>query len=503
MLGFHNDDDYVRAADVLQVADFTEAAIRRTLGREDILTMPATDVPLVLRRTSDLSPLDTFTRLLFLGVPVPAEAVRLALAPMSLDTWVQAGLIQPPDSAGHVEPRVQFWPIRDLLLAVDLPWRRSTAPDADFVVPPGPLTLMLANMMIRKPCERMLDLGTGSGMLALSAAAHVETVVATDMNERAIAFTQFNARLNRIANIECRTGDLFEPVAQQLFQLIVCNPPFVISPTQRFLFRDSGQRGDLFCRRLVPVALAHLESDGFFQFTANVAHRAGYFWKSDLEEWFADLGCEVLVLAERTEDASEYALTWILGTETKVPAEVAQRYETWMAYFERERIEAVSYLFITLRRSAAGSAWIQIDDPPCRIVGPCGDELLQFFQCRSAFGSDVGTNELLGRRLTMAPQIRLVQEYVATPSGLDLCHIEVKKTGGLQYPLTVHRNVAHLLAGCDGSRTVREIVEELGRELGIDLDRAVTLVLPVVRMLLERSVLVATEDLKPKVSFDS
>jgi hypothetical protein len=129
--------------------------------------------------------------------------------------------------------------------------------------------------------------------------------------------------------------------------------------------------------------------------------------------------------------------------------------------------------------------------------------LFHFFQCRSVFGSAVGTNELLGRRLSLAPQIRLVQEYAATTDGLELCHIEVKKTGGLQYPLTVHRNVARLLVGCDGTRTVREIVEELGRELGIDLDRAVTLVLPVVRMLLERSVLVATEDLKPKVSFDS
>ena len=494
MLGFQNDDDYERAMDLLRAVDFTEVAIRRTLGREEILTMPTTDVPLVLRRTSALSPLDTFVRLLFLGVPVPVEAVRAALAPMALDTWVQAELLQPPDSAGHVEPRVQFWPIRDLLQAVDLPWRRSTAPGSDFVVPPGPLTLMLANMMIRRPCERMLDLGTGSGLLAMSAAAHAETVVATDMNPRAIAFTRFNARLNRIANIECHTGDLFEPVAQQRFQLIVCNPPFVISPTRRFLFRDSGQRGDLFCRKLVPAALAHLETDGFFQFTANVAHRVGHSWKSDLEEWFADLGCEVLVLTERTEDASEYAMTWILGTETKVPAEVAQQYETWMAYFERERIEAVSYLFITLRRSAAGTGWIQIDDPPCRIVGPCGDELLQFFRCRSAFDRAAASDDLLGRRLSLAPQIRLIQEYDATPGGLELCHIEVRKTGGLQYPLTMHRNVAHLLAGCDGSRTVRGLVEDLGCELDIDLDRAIALVLPVVRMLLERGVLVATED---------
>ena len=171
MLGFRDGHDYVRALEVFQTADYTEMAIGKAIGREEILMMPISDVPRVLRRTRESSRLHTLIRLYFLGLPVPVQEARWALAPVSLESWVEGGLLGPPDSDGQIAPRVQIWPMRGLTLAVDLPWRRSTAPPPDFVVPPGPITLELANAMIRRPCKRMLDLGTGSGTLALLALA--------------------------------------------------------------------------------------------------------------------------------------------------------------------------------------------------------------------------------------------------------------------------------------------------------------------------------------------
>ena len=493
MFGFRDDGDYGRATEVLQHADYTEDAVGRVLEREQILTLPSSDVARVLRRTRGLSPLNTLILLFFLGVPTPSQAVASALAPMKLDSWLQAGLLHPPDSAGQVDPRIQIWPVSGLLLAVDLPWRRPTAPEADFVVPPGPLTLQLANAMIRRPCERVLDLGTGSGALALLAASFAATVAATDKNERALAFTRFNTRLNQIDNVRCLAGDLFEPVAQERFQLIVCNPPYVISPTQRFLYRDSGERGDVFCCRLARAAVQHLEIGGFFQFTANLAHQEGRPWREDLESWFKDLDCDVLILVKSTETASDYAMNWILSTESKEPALVSQRYEAWMDYFARQRIEAISYLLVTLRRSADGLGWIQIDDPPCGIVGPCDDEISWFFECRDRFGDASGMQTLLDHRLRLAPQILLEQEYAMGPKDLELRHIRVKKTGGLQYPLTIHRNVAQMLAGCDGERTLQQLLEELFDLWNVDPDRTLTVVLPVVQSLMERGVLVFVE----------
>ena len=380
-----------------------------------------------------------------------------------------------------------------LLLAVDLPWRRSTAPEADFVVPPGPVTLQLAQAMIRRPCQRTLDLGTGSGALALLATSFAETVAATDLNPRALAFTRFNARLNEISNLRALAGDLFEPVAEERFQLIVCNPPYVISPSQRFLYRDSGERGDLFCRRLARTALNHLESGGFFQFTANIAHQKDRSWKEDLEAWFKDLDGDVLVLVKTTENASDYAMNWILSTESKEPPLVSQRYEAWMDYFAEQRIAAVSSLLVTLRRSGKGPGWIQIDDPPCEIVGPCGDEIVWFFECRDRFGSAAGRQALLDQRLRPAPQVSLEQEYAMGSGGFEVHHSRVKKTGGLQYPLMIHHRVAQLMAGCNGERTLRQLLTELFASWDADWDRTLPLVLPVVQTLIERGVLVLAE----------
>ena len=490
MLEFQTDDDYLRAAEILHRADFSEQSVQRVLERKDILAMAASEVPRILRRTAEPTPLNTLIRLLFIGLPAPAQAVREALHPMPLEAWTQAELLCPPDARGQVEPRVQIWPVGGLLLVVDLPWRRDAAPPADFVVPPGPLTLQLANLSIDRPCRQVLDLGTGSGALALMVAPRAETVLATDSNSRALAFTRFNLRLNRIDNVRCLAGDLFDPVAGQQFDLILCNPPFVISPTQRFLFRDSGERGDVFCRRLVRAAVEHVNPGGFFQFTANIAHLAGRSWKADLEEWFDGLGCDVLVFADHVETASEYAMTWILSTESKDPQQVASRYEVWTEFFERERIEAISYLFVTLRRTGSGRNWIHIDDPPCRIVGPCGEEVLRFFACRDAFGDPAAADSLLAERVRLAPGTRLTQEYVATDEGLELSEIRINKMGGLQYPLGIHRNVAGLLAGCDGARTVRNLLEEMVSTLEVSWDQALPVVLPAIRTLIERGVLV-------------
>jgi SAM-dependent methyltransferase len=489
MLGFRDDHDYVQALEVFQSVDFTESTISKAIGREDILRIPLSDIPHALRKTRDPSPLNTLIRLFFLGLPVDAETARHALAPMSLESWVEGGLLNPPDGEGKVDPKVQIWPIGGLIMAVDLPWRRSTALPADFVVPPGSLTLELANAMIRRPCKRMLDLGTGSGMLALLAAKFAQDVVATDINARAAEFTRFNAKLNQIDNVRCLVGNLFEPVAGQQFQLIVCNPPFVISPTSRYLFRDSGERGDEFCRRLVRSTVDYLEVGGFFQFTANIAHRVGHSWKSDLEAWFDGLPCDVLALVQRTEDVSDYAMTWILSTEPKDRASLLQLYGTWMDYFERERIEAVSYLLITLRRSAGVSTWLQIDDPPCQIVGPCGDELLGFFDSRDRFGDAKGAEGLLSQRLKLSPEIRIEQEYAMTSGGLEICRVRANKTGGLRYPLRIDNNVGRLLASCDGNQTLAQVLQDMANDLNIDQDRAVSIVIPAVRSLIERGVL--------------
>src|SRR5207244_12445744 len=69
--------------------------------------------------------------------------------------------------------------------------------------------------------------------------------------------------LFRSTNIEVRLGSLFEAVAGERFDLITCNPPYVISPENRWAYRDSGLQGDEISRRVMLAAADHLAEGGF------------------------------------------------------------------------------------------------------------------------------------------------------------------------------------------------------------------------------------------------
>jgi methylase of polypeptide subunit release factors len=74
----------------------------------------------------------------------------------------------------------------------------------------------------------VLDLGTGTGICAVFAARHARRVVAVDINRTAVCCAALNARLNQVEErVDCRYGDLFEPVTREHFDTVFFNPPFI------------------------------------------------------------------------------------------------------------------------------------------------------------------------------------------------------------------------------------------------------------------------------------
>jgi hypothetical protein len=121
----------------------------------------------------------------------------------------------------------------------------------DHVLGVSASTMALAGATIRRPIGAAFDLGTGCGVQALYASSHSERVVASDLNQRAVALSMLTMELNRVTTVSVRSGNLFDPVAQETFELVVANPPFVISPSHQYLFRDAPAPIDELCRTLV------------------------------------------------------------------------------------------------------------------------------------------------------------------------------------------------------------------------------------------------------------
>jgi hypothetical protein len=99
--------------------------------------------------------------------------------------------------------------------------------------------------------------------LALGLSGVAERVVLTDIYPRAIEFGRINLALNRITNVEARVGDLYEPVAGETFDLIVCQPPFVSAPPEDFVtYLHGGSRGDELEQRILKGLVEHLTPHG-------------------------------------------------------------------------------------------------------------------------------------------------------------------------------------------------------------------------------------------------
>lgn len=251
------------------------------------------------------------------------------------------------------------------MFAFDLP--RGTA---DFVMGVAASSVTLANLTIRRRVEKTLDLGTGCGVQACLAAAHSKAVVAVDSNPRALGFAALNACLNGLTNVECRAGDRFEPVPGQQFDLIVSNPPFVISPAARYMYRDSGVHADEFCRQVVRAVPGFLREGAFCQLLCNWAHIAGQDWRERLAAWFDGVGCDVWVLRSETHDPPTYAASWIQSIGERDPDAVGRDYDAWMAYYRVQQIEAISFGSITMRRRTTARNWLRTEDAPERMLGP-------------------------------------------------------------------------------------------------------------------------------------
>lgn len=124
---------------------------------------------------------------------------------------------------------------------------------------------------------RIADVGTGSGALAVTLAAQFQQaqVAAIDLSSEALAVAQENAALNGVAGrIRFFAGDLLAPVADERFDLIVSNPPYIPEEDRATLAVEvrahepelalfAGADGLDIYRRLIPAAFAALEPGGW------------------------------------------------------------------------------------------------------------------------------------------------------------------------------------------------------------------------------------------------
>lgn len=134
---------------------------------------------------------------------------------------------------------------------------------------PAEDTFLIADNLDVRRGERVLELGTGCGLLAILAAKRGAKVVATDINPLALECARTNAAENLVSNqIDFRCGDLFGPVGGELFDVIIFNPPYLpVEPHEKFndtleIAWDGGKDGRKVIDRFLEELPLHLELGG-------------------------------------------------------------------------------------------------------------------------------------------------------------------------------------------------------------------------------------------------
>jgi hypothetical protein len=481
-----------RLRDALIAADFTYDAVAELLGPLAHAALARNETLPGRQRTRGGSPLETLVRLFLLQTPVTRERAEAAL-PGLLDELSVQGLVE--QSVGEVAARLDvrpyatedthLWVVSDLTPGLDgMPQRIG----ADHVLGISPASTSLAQLTLRQPVGRALDLGTGCGVQALHLATHAEQIVATDVNQRALWVTRFNAALNDVAErIEVREGSFFEPVAGETFDLIATNPPFVISPAtgERLVYRDSGLPGDRVVEDIVRAAPGLLNDGGWCQVLANWIIRADTPWDDRLEGWLSP-EVDALVVQREVLDPAAYVELWLkdAGHHPSTGASdvdgYLRRYDTWLTWFEEQGIEAVGFGWINLHRSGAEAPRRELVEWPYEVEQPIAPAI-------GSWGEAVRAEVDLDSRLLVGSDVQ--QETLGAPGAEDPHHVVLRQQRGLRRARQADTVEAALVGACDGDLTVGQILDALAHLLDRDAGTTRATYLPLAQELVEQGFL--------------
>ncbi|MEU4655824.1 class I SAM-dependent methyltransferase [Streptomyces sp. NPDC023723] len=466
-------DVAARLRDALLGASYTADGLLELLGAPAYAALSRSETVPALRATRGDTPLELLVRLFLLQQPVPhARVARILPVGDCLDSgWLtRAGA---DEVAATVDVRPYGGPDgEDWFIVSDLGCAVGGAGGIGsraqgVVLGVGGASTTLAGLTVRTPVAAALDLGTGSGIQALHASRHATRVTATDVNPRALHITGLTLALSGVPAADLREGSLFEPVRQdERYDLIVSNPPFVISPGARLTYRDGGMGGDDLCRTLVQEAGERLTAGGFAQFLANWQHVEGEEWTDRLRSW-VPRGCDAWIVQREVQDINQYAELWLrdAGDHRDDVAAYQARYDAWLDEFEARKVRAVGFGWITLRRSDAAEPSVTVEEWPHPVEQPLGETVRAHFD-RIDYLRAHDDAALLEACFTLAGEV--VQEQVGLPGAEDPEHVVLRQNRGMRRATRVDTVAAGFAGVCDGTMSAGRILDAIAQLLAED-----------------------------------
>ena len=478
-----SNDDAQRIRGWLKDSGFVHDTFRESPWLRE-LPKNSADLAYMMERTGRPDVLNLLVRLFFLGVPQDTSSVAGLIPAPVLESMASCGVLR--RDGGDVTSNVMLTPCDDFVFAADSPARMRSGHSDDLVLWPNTTTRLLQLFAEGTPSETALDLGSGCGILGILAAGRSRQVTATDLNPRAEEFTQFNAWLNGVDNVEALTGDTFETVGNRKFDLIMANPPFFVTPGKSQIFCENSMELDFYCRRVVREAAQHLNDGGYFQALIEWVQVEGQPWQERLAEWVEASGCDAWIVRSYARDAATYAEERIQATWPEQRSAV--RFGDWIEYYRRQGVQEVHGGILALRRRT-GKNWVRIDEQAVEGTNGFGDLVPRTFATQDILSEHPGDEALLPVKPRLPAGAQLEQVARASGGRWGIESLKLRLTGAVPASMALDQQVAGFVGRFDGTRTLGELVSELAAQVKAPPEAVREQCCAVVRKLAERRLL--------------
>ena len=472
------------------LGEAADAALRREIRLPALRSVRA-----ALAAGTDSSPVAVLTALFMLGEPVLATVLDAALPRTGAAGAAVIGLVGEPDEAGYVRARVDLRPHEAVDDAGEIRWwvasdlgelvtGRALAPD--HVLGIGGAGLTLAGLTPRTRVRSALDLGCGCGIQTLYLLRHAEHVVATDISERALSFTAFNAALAGVyvmggpdagsggggGRLELLQGSLLEPVAGRRFDLIASNPPFVLTPPA---VREAGlplmeyrDAGGPVLPELVAGLREHLEPGAAAVMLGNWEHRGADSWREAVATWIPE-GLDGWVIEREVQDPVEYATMWLRdgGLTSERDAEgFDAALGAWIDDFEVRGVQGVGFGYLIVHRPLRPrDPWRLLEEVTTSGQGVLGHHVAEVLEVRERLAG-LDDDAVADLRPVLAPDV--TEERHLIPGAAEPTVILLRQGGGLGRTIRASTVVAALAGVADGELSVGQIASAVVALTGED-----------------------------------
>lgn len=456
-LQFGTADQFALLKDYLSESGYTEENVCRVLGvsamHELVGSAPA-------NASSDGGACSLLCRLFLASQPAGTAEIENAIPRAALDAIRALRLLDAmPGEPGRLSAPMALYPASGLYFVSDrwhYPGRAAIENFDDIVFPAiSRHTQQFLATLPDAPCDRFLELCSGTGVAALIAASrYAKRAWAVDITERATQCAEFSRRLNGIENAEVVQGDLYQPLDGLTFDRIAAHPPYVPVLKPGRIYYDGGGDGERVTRQIVEGLPRHLAPGGQFFCLSMGIDRENEPFELRARKWLGAKQDEfdILYVLHRIEGLTDFAYqstVHLRGDWNNV--------EQWKAHFRQLKVKDLVSGGLIIERHAASHSAFTFRCQKADHSGPReADWRMHFEQAMSAPGA---IERLKASKPAAAPGVTLdavhrVERGEFVPQSLTL---------EVDYPFSMECKVQPwmpvMVARCDRTSTVEELFD--------------------------------------------